>query len=131
MAEFQSRWRAEKKSGNAPQYPTDNTDSFTTAHQTVSVVSAKSVRISEKNLADRPPAPNPSVLSADEAEAVGLNPRLIWARVACAPIHVEPSTAPAGWNGQLPGGCCHRDLCSVLGICPHAVARCGAIQEKE
>lgn len=67
--------------------------------------------------------PDPRQLTRGEAGALGLNPRLRWMRVACGG-EVEPTIPPADWNGTLPAGCMHRNLCNVLGPCPHATARC-------
>ncbi|MFT4037204.1 MAG: hypothetical protein QM692_03410 [Thermomicrobiales bacterium] len=72
-----------------------------------------------------------AALTPAEVEAAGLNPRLRWMRVACAGEPVEPSQPPADWDGTLPAGCCHRNLCHVLGPCPHALTRCVATPEGE
>lgn len=60
------------------------------------------------------------------AAALGLDPALPWMHPPMVGREVAASRPPRGWNGVLPAGCCHRDLCAKLGPCPHAVARCGA-----
>lgn len=66
----------------------------------------------------------PGALSLAEVAALGLDPALPWVRPPLVRHDVEPSRPPAGWDGALPPGCCHRDLCPILGPCPHAATRC-------
>lgn len=128
MAEFQPRWTIRKNAEEIRRYSTDSADSLGVHRESVSPVSAVPVNIPKKVLLATPAEPDPRTLAPEEAEAVGLNPRLTWMHVACHG-DVEPTEPPLDWDGTLPATCRHPQLCPRLGPCPHALTRCSSALE--